>query len=81
MSCEQDRYDLVCKGAFAELHQKLDRVDDAIRGNGHIGILRRLDRLEQAQAQRSRMNWTLLGAFASAGASALLSLLQLLLRH
>jgi hypothetical protein len=39
-------YDRVCKGEFAELHAKLDKLDEAIRGNGKPGIQLRLDRLE-----------------------------------
>ena len=42
---------------LAELHAKLDRLDEAIRGNGKPGIQLRLDRLESAEAKRSKLLW------------------------
>lgn len=78
MTCSSDQYDRICKDEFAEVHAKLDRLDEAIRGNGKLGILRRLDRLEQIELRRSRLTWIVVGAFASAGASVLLQLVQLL---
>ena len=44
------------------LHTKLDKLDEAIRGNGKPGIQLRLDRLETAQVRRSRLLWMVLGA-------------------
>lgn len=32
MCSDTDQYDRVCKGEFVELHAKLDRLDEAIRG-------------------------------------------------
>ena len=57
-----DHYDRVCKGEFAELHTKLDKLDEAIRGNGKPGIQLRLDRLESAEATRSRLLWIIAGS-------------------
>ena len=37
MNEESTQYDRVCKGEFGELHAKLDRMDEAIRGNGEPG--------------------------------------------
>jgi len=36
------QYESVCKGEFASIHTKLDRLDEAIRGNGRPGIQLRL---------------------------------------
>ena len=57
-----DHYDRVCKGEFASIHTKLDKLDEAIRGNGKPGIQLRLDRLESAEATRSRLLWIIAGS-------------------
>jgi hypothetical protein len=57
-----DQYERVCKGEFAAIHTKLDRMDEAIRGNGKPGIQLRLDRLEAAEAVRSRLMWIIAGS-------------------
>ncbi len=62
MCSEGNQYDRVCKGEFAAIHTKLDKLDEAIRGNGKPGIQLRLDRLETAQATRSRVLWLVVGA-------------------
>jgi len=62
MSVCNDQYDRVCKSEFASIHVKLDRLDDAIRGNGRPGIQLRLDRLEAAEAVRSRLMWIIAGS-------------------
>ena len=56
------QYENVCKGEFGELHAKLDRLDEAIRGNGRPGLRLRLDRLEAAEKSRNRIMWIVLGA-------------------
>ena len=61
MTCNNEQYEDVCKGEFAELHKKLDSMDSAIRGNGKPGIQLRLDRLEQEKLFRSKAIWFLLG--------------------
>ena len=61
MTCD-NQYDSVCKGEFAELHTKLDRLDEAIRGNGKPGIQLRLDRLEQDAKRQSKLIWLILGS-------------------
>ncbi len=53
MCSDTDQYDRVCKGQFDSIHVKLDKLDEAIRGNGKPGIQLRLDRLESAEATRS----------------------------
>ena len=62
MCSDSDQYDRVCKGEFASIHTKLDRMDEAIRGNGKPGIQLRLDRLEAAEAVRSRLMWIIAGS-------------------
>ena len=65
-----DRYETVCKGQFAEMHRKLDVLDEAIRGNGKPGIQLRLDRLEGSERTRSRLLWLLIGAGATLATAA-----------
>jgi hypothetical protein len=62
VTCCNDQYDRVCKGEFASIHVKLDRMDEAIRGNGKPGIQLRLDRLEAAEAIRSKLLWIIAGS-------------------
>jgi hypothetical protein len=67
---DESWYERFCKGEFAGLSLKLDRLDEAIRGNGKPGILRRLDRLEALEAIRSRLTWLVVGAAVTLGATA-----------
>ena len=78
---EQNQYERVCRRSFDEIHAKLDRLDAAIRGNGRPGINLRLELLETAAASRRRLTWIVIGAFVSAGASAVMQLVQFLTRH
>ena len=57
MCPNSEQYEQVCKGEFASIHVKLDKLDEAIRGNGKPGIQLRLSRLESAEATRSRLLW------------------------
>jgi hypothetical protein len=68
--CGSDQYERVCKGEFAAVHGKLDRLDEAIRGNGKPGIQLRLDRLEAAEAIRSRLVWIIAGSTVTLALSA-----------
>ena len=61
MNNESTQYDLVCKGEFEHMHAKLDRMDEAIRGNGRPGINTRLDRLEQDAKRQARLVWLVVG--------------------
>jgi len=69
--CSSEQYENVCKGEFASMHTKLDRLDEAVRGNGKPGIQLRLDRLEAAEAVRSRLLWIITGAAVALAFSAL----------
>jgi len=59
--CEA-QYESICRDEFASIHAKLDRMDEAIRGNGRPGIQLRLDRLEAAEMTRSRLLWIIAGS-------------------
>jgi hypothetical protein len=69
--CGSEQYEKVCKGEFASIHAKLDRMDEAIRGNGKPGIQLRLDRLESSEAVRSRLLWIIAGSTVTLALSAL----------
>lgn len=79
--CDSCQYERVCRPEFLQLHTKLDRLDEAIRGNGKPGINLRLELLEAAAASRRRFTWILIGASVSAGASAVMQVVQVLGRH
>ena len=70
-----EQYDNTCKGEFAELHRKLDRIDEALRGNGRTGIQTRLDRVEQDRLSRSRIFWLALGTVGTCAATAVAMLI------
>ena len=72
--CSQ-QYENVCKAEFAEIHRKLDRIDDALRGNGRPGLQLRLDRLEQDRLSRSRLFWLALGMVGTCAATAVAMLI------
>ena len=55
--CGSEQYERVCSGEFASIHDKLDKIDEAIRGNGRPGIQVRLDRLESSERSRNRLVW------------------------
>jgi len=69
--CGSEQYKRVCKGEFASVHTKLDRMDEAIRGNGKPGIQLRLDRLESSEAVRSRLLWIIAGSTVTLALSGL----------
>ena len=75
MCPNSEQYERVCKRDFAAIHSKLDKLDVAIRGNGKPGIQRRLDRLESADAVRSKLLWTITAAVVALAAGALWKLI------
>ena len=60
-----------CKNQFVAIHQKLDRLDVSIRGNGKPGIQARLARLEAAEATRSRLLFIIAGSVVALAVGAL----------
>lgn len=60
-----DEITVRCSHRFDLLFEKFDKLDSALRGNGHPGILMRLDRLEQKAIVQSRVIWGLIGATAA----------------
>ena len=63
-----------CEHEFAEIRVKLDRLDEAIRGNGKPGIALRLDRLEQDARRYAKLVWMVIGSTITAFASVLVVL-------
>jgi len=70
MSECEGQYERVCRSEFAAVHAKLDRLDEAIRGIPKPGIQLRLDRLEAAEAVRSRLLWIIAGSVVSLAVAA-----------
>ncbi len=62
-----------CEREFEEIHRKLDRLDEAIRGNGRPGITVRLDRLEQDAKRQAKLIWLIVGSVVTAFASLLVA--------
>jgi len=65
VSGECDRYEDTCKDAFRQLFSTLERIDEALRGNGKPGLTLRVDRLEQRANTLSQFKWLAIGATAS----------------
>ena len=63
-------YERVCKKEFESIQAKLDRLDEAIRGNSKPGIQLRLDRLEWAAAVRSKLLWVIAASVVSLAVAA-----------
>ena len=62
-----------CQGHFESIHNKLDRLDEAVRGNGRPGIQLRLDRLEQDAKRQAKLTWLIIGAVITALASGIVA--------
>ncbi len=64
-------YQRVGQDELALIHAKLDRLDEAIRGNGKPGLQLRLDRLEAAERSRAKLTWIIVGAVATFAVTAI----------
>jgi len=73
--CPNREYERVCKNDLRVIHAKLDKLDEAIRGNGKPGIQRRLDRLEAVDAARSKLLWITAAAVVALAVGALWKLI------
>ena len=62
-----------CQTQFESIHDKLDRLDEAIRGNGRPGITVRLDRLEQDAKRQGKLIWLIVGSGITAAASGIVA--------
>ena len=62
-----------CQGHFESIHNKLDRLDEAVRGNGRPGIQLRLDRLEQDAKRQAKLTWLIVGAVITSLASGIVA--------
>jgi hypothetical protein len=78
--CDGNQYEKICKDEFGSMHTKLDRLDEAIRGNGKVGITTRLDRLERAAAVRSRLLWLITASSVTAAASLVVAVIVQILK-
>jgi len=65
----------VCLREFRSIDTKLDRLDEAIRGNGKPGLQARLSRLEAAEATRSRLLFIIAGSVVALAVGALWKLI------
>ena len=70
--CDNEKH---CQQQFDILFEKLDRLDEAIRGNGKPGIIVRLDRLEQSAKSQAKIIWLLVGAVAAGLTTAITTIL------
>lgn len=66
-----------CSAEIAKLSDKIDRIDEAIRGNGHPGLKQRIDRLEQIETDRSKVKWMIVTAMFSGIGSLAILVIQL----
>ncbi len=64
-----------CQKHLEAIHTKLDRLDEAVRGNGKPGIQVRLDRLEQDARRQGKLIWLVVGAIVTALASGIVALI------
>lgn len=62
-----------CEQHLKAIHEKIDRLDESIRGNGKPGILLRVDRLEQSARQQGKWMWMIIGALATSISGALVA--------
>ena len=65
--CPSEQYETICREEFRQIHAKLDRLDESVRGNGRPGIHQRLDRLEVAAKTWRRLVWMFVGAALTFG--------------
>ncbi len=70
---EFESFQGACQREFDELHRKLDRLDEAIRGNGRPGITVRLDRLEQDARRQGKLIWMIVGSGITAATSGIVA--------
>lgn len=76
MCPNSEQYEQVCKDEFGEIKDKLDRLDEAIRGNGEPGLKVRIDRLERAEAIRSRLLWLIAASTVTGTVSLVFQLIR-----
>ncbi len=64
--CPENQYESVCRHEFDRLHTKLDKLDEALRGNGKPGHEQRISNLEARHKFMGRLFWLCLGALIAA---------------
>ncbi len=68
-----DKLRIACERQFEAIHAKLDRLDEAIRGNGKLGLLVRVDRLERDARRQGKLIWLIIGAVVSSATWAIVA--------
>ena len=58
---------------FEAIQTKLDRLDEAIRGNGKLGLLVRVDRLERDGRRQDKLIWLVTGALVTSVVGAIVA--------
>lgn len=61
MTPRNEQHDESFRRELDAIHDTLKRLDEAIRGNGRMGLVTRVDRLEQIYANNKRIYWLLIG--------------------
>lgn len=59
------------KATLKSLDEKVDRLIDAVLGNGHTGLIIRVDRLERRASFLNKLTWTVAGGAIVALATAI----------
>ena len=53
---------LYCKSQFESIKEDIRAIKNSVCGNGNkVGLDKRVDRLEQAQADKSKLSWLVTG--------------------
>ena len=60
--CTENQYENVCRHEFDRMHTKLDKLDEALRGNGKPGHEQRISNLEAGHRFVGRLFWLSVGA-------------------
>ena len=61
------------KATLKSLEEKIDKLVNAVLGNGHTGLVIRVDRLERRASVLNRITWIIAGGVAVALATALVT--------
>jgi hypothetical protein len=65
MTPRNEQHDESLRRELDAIHETLKHLDEAIRGNGRMGLAMRIDRLEQIYVNNKRIYWLLIGIIAN----------------
>jgi hypothetical protein len=71
----EDQWNDVCRSAFEKIERKIDRIDEAVRGNGKPGLNQRVADLEAMERRRSRLMWIVIAAVVVSSVNLAVSLI------